>query len=225
MKQKRIASLASLLFLCGFLYGQTDFRMNRTLTDVNGRIIFLQKAVPGDNAYLFNSNYLDAVVFIVPGEPIAGNKFKLNLQKNKLYYLDSGNIEMEVTSPIKRVEFASPGMSMPVIFEKGFTATDKLNSDNFYQVLVQGKALLLQDTKFMDVEKVAFGTAATITVEKITAYYGVIGKNIIRIAGSDNLLSLFSDKKAEITAFMRNENIKTRKQGDLEKLFHYYNSL
>lgn len=178
-------------------------------------------------AYLFRENYLVADISTTTGWVLKGNKFKLDLQDNKLYFLDSANEEMEVVNPVKKIVFIEQeGNSTAVSFEKGFPRIDKLNENNFYQVLVSGKASLLLDTKFVEVSQIEYPSGLNVKrTDKLLNYYGSVGPTIIRLAKTENITELFSDKSKEIAAFIQRENIKVRKQSDLEKVFTYYNSL
>ena len=206
------------------LYGQLNYSMT-TLSDGNGNPLLTKKAASGEAAHLFNANYLDAVIYTRDSEkPIKGNKFKLNLQQNRLFFLDKNGEEMEVSSPVTRVEFAGNGS--PTIFERGFPSVDKLTSDNFYQVLVEGKAVLLTDTKFEEVEYKVYNSATTAKrIDKLVGFYGATGNKIVRITKAEDVLLLLGDKTQQLSDYFKQENIKIKKQSDLEKVFKYYNSI
>jgi hypothetical protein len=161
------------------------------------------------------------------GKIITKNKFKLDLQAGKLYFLDSASEEMEVVNPVKKILFIEQeGNNAAVSFEKGFPPIDKLNENNFYQVIVPGKALLLLDTKFLEVNRIDYPSGVPIkTTDKLVNYYGSLGAAITKLTKAENIVELMADKSKEITAYIQRENIKVKKQSDLEKVFAYYNSL
>jgi hypothetical protein len=178
-------------------------------------------------AYLFKEGYLLAELTSPTGKIITKNKFKLDMQDNRLYFLDSASEEMEVVNPVKKIIFVEQeGNNAAVSFEKGFPPIDKLNENNFYQVIVPGKALLLLDTKFNEVSRIEYPSGISVkTTEKLLNYYGSLGAVMVRITKAENVLELLSDKSKEIAAYMQRENIKVKKQSDLAKVFTYYNSL
>jgi hypothetical protein len=199
-----------------------------TLTDGNGNPLMSKKAAPAEGAYLFNKNYLPGVLYLDEiHKPVTGSKFKLNLQDNKLYFMDAAGTEMEVGSTVKRIAFTGAGANgTDVVFEKGFPAIDRLTMDNFYQVLIPGKALLLMDTKFAEVEYKEFNSATTARrTDKLVSYYGVLGNRIVRLSKPEDVLLLLADKTKPVSDFMKQENSKVKKQADLEKIFSYYNGL
>ena len=91
--------------------------------------------------------------------------------------------------------------------------------------MVDGKAKLLLDTKFATETKMVYGTGAVTTTDKLINYYGAFGTKIIKVSKEENILSLMDDKVAEMTAFIKKEKTKFKRQADLEKLFNYYNQL
>jgi hypothetical protein len=199
---------------------QVGYSLN-TLSDGNGNPVLSKKASTAENHYLFNKEYLDGVLFLEGNEKaITGNKFKLDLQTSKLYFLNADQTEMEVGGAVKRVELGK------AVFEKGFPSIDKLTKDNFYQVLSEGKALLLMDTKFEEVEYKEYNSALTAKrTDKLVSYYGVLGNRISKLSKPEDVLLLLTDKTQQISDFIKKENSKMKKQADLEKIFDYYNRL
>ena len=199
-----------------------------TLTDGNGNPILSKKSSPAEGVYLFNKNYLPGVLYLdETHKPVTGSKFKLNLQDSKLYFIDAAGTEMEVTGIVKRVEFTGAGANgTDAVFEKGFPSIDRLTANNFYQVLVSGKALLLMDTKFSEVEYKEYNSASTARrTDKLISYYGILGNRITKLNKPEDVLLLLTDKTKQVSDFMKQENSKVKKQGDLEKIFRYYNGL
>jgi hypothetical protein len=194
------------------------------LRDASGLDIRSQSAVIENANYLFHPDYLKAALYTRAGKLKSDAKYKLILQENRLFYMEADGSDMEVVSPIYRIEFEMPSGSVTV-FEKGFDVIDNLNQNNFYQVLADGKAKLLMDTKFATETKMVYGTGAVTTTDKLINYYGAIGSKIIKVSKEDNLLSLMEDRSAEMAAFIKKEKIKVKRQADLEKLFNYYNQL
>ncbi len=194
------------------------------LRDANGLDIRSKSASIENASYLFHPDYLKASLYTRAGKLKSDAKYKLILQENRLFYMEADGSDMEVVSPIYRIEFQMPN-GTTTVFEKGFDVVDNLNQNNFYQVLVDGKAKLLLDTKFATETKMVYGTGAVTTTDKLINYYGAFGTKIIKVSKEENILSLMDDKVAEMTAFIKKEKTKFKRQADLEKLFNYYNQL
>lgn len=223
---KLAATLVCVLLLSKALFGQLQYSIT-TLSDANGNPVLLKKAAAGETVHLFKPGYTTAILHLAgSAKPLMGNQFKLNLQQNRLFFMDANGEEMEVTSPVKSIAFiGEPGHSNTV-FEKGFPTVDKLTVDNYYQVLVTGKAGLLMDTKFVEVEYKEYNSASTsIRIDRLVSFYGVAAGKMQRLSKADDLLLLLGDKTREVSGYVKKENLKIKKQADLEKLFRYYNGL
>jgi hypothetical protein len=219
---KLIFSSCFVLLSC--IVNAQDYGGNVFLKDVNG-VDIRTAAASIDNAnYLFHPNYLRARLFTKEGKLLGDVKYKLLLQDSRLFYLGSDGSDMEVISPIIRVEFDMPNGTVTV-FEKGFKPVGNLTENNFYQVLTDGKAKLLLDTKFVTETKQVYGNGAVTSVEKILNYYGVIDGKILNLSNADQVLALMADKKDEINAYLKKEKVKFKKQSDMQSLFNYYNQL
>ena len=104
------------------------------LKDANGIDIRTQSATIENASYLFHPEYLKANLYTKLGKLSGDFKYKLLLQYNRLFYQDPTGADMEVVSPIYKVEFEMPNGSVSV-FEKGFDPIDALDQNNFYQTL------------------------------------------------------------------------------------------
>lgn len=190
--------------------------------DANGLDMKVKSATIDNIEFLFHPTYLNASLFTKTGKLSGNVKYKLLLQENRLFYLEADGSDMEVVSPIYRIEFEMPN-GAKAIFEKDFPAIDALDQQNYYQVLSEGKAKLLLDTKFEVEAKQVFGSGTVASTEKKLTFYGCIGSKIVKLNNTEQILTLMQDHSTEIAAYMTKEKIKIKKQADLEKLFNYYN--
>lgn len=215
------------LLLCSITYivfsqGQPATRIY--LQEVNGTDIRAVEASIERTSFLFHPEFLKAKLFSKAGKIIADQKFKLDLQESRLYYSIDNGSQMQVVSPVNRIEFEQEN-GQKTIFERGFPIIEKLNQNNFYEVLAEGKAWLLKDIKFIESTKIEYGAGETKSVEKLINYFGFINNTIVKINKIENILQLMANKSAEINVYLKQENIKPKKQADLEKVFKYYNSI
>lgn len=226
MKKYFLFSIVSALSISG-AFAQVGYSSN-TLTDGNGNPILSKKAAPAEATYLFNKNYQEALLYIEGNsKPMSGTRFKLNLRDNRLLYIDKSGSEMEVASPVARVEFTGLGPAgASVVFVKGLPPIDKQNENTFYQLLVDGKAKLLMHTEFAEVEYKEYNSALTThRTDKLLSYYGMIENRFAKLARPEDILLLMSDKTQQVSDYIQKEKLKLKKQSDLEKLFKYYNGL
>lgn len=119
-----------------------------------------------------------------------------------------------------------PAKRPNIFFEKGFPPVDKLTADNYYQVLAGGKASLLLDTKFEEISYKEYNSATTTKrIDKLNSYYGFFNNTIRRLLKPEDVLLLLQNKTKEISELIKKENLKVKKQADLEKIFTYYNMI
>lgn len=214
------------LFAVAFMYTANAQGLGTRifLKDENGVDVRSKSATIEHADYLFHPEYLKANLYTKTGKLSGDFKYKLLLHFNRLFYQEPSGADMEVVSPIYKVEFEMPNGSITV-FEKGFDPIDGLDQNNFYQILANGKLRLLMDTKFETETKQVFGTGAVTTTEKLVNFYAAAGTKLVKITKEEHVLALMIDKATEMTAFIKKEKTKFRKQSDLEKLFNYYNQL
>lgn len=219
-----LKTLSSLLLFCivSVSYSQTASGLNNDINRWNPKLV---KATDVNSAFLFSKEYLLADIVAVNGQVIRGNKLRLNLQDNRLYYMEA-NEEMEVATPVKLVSFVvQEGNKNVATFENGFPPVGKLGQDNFYQVLATGKVSLLLDTKFLQTTRIQVPVGPVTETTKLENYYGSNGSVTVKITKAEDLAELMADKSTEVMDFIQKEKIKPKKQSDLIKVFNYYNGL
>ncbi|MEO8174039.1 MAG: hypothetical protein ABI581_13185 [Sediminibacterium sp.] len=222
MKKRLSKLLCSFLLVCVVLVsrGQSATSLNNSNL-VGGNIV---KSSEVNSAFLFSKDYLLADIIVGNGKTIMGNKVRLNLQDNKLYYMIGADEEMEVSMPVKQITFVvQEGNTNVITFATGFPSIGKLTQDNFYQVLASGKVSLLLDTKFLQSTRVQVPVGPVTETTKLENYYGTNGSIIVKITKPEDLTELMADKAKEVMEFIRLQKIKVRKQSDLLKVFNFYN--
>ncbi len=193
-----------------------------TMQDITGRAIMNTQLKDVEGSVFYKDDYQTATLYLENGGIVQGRKIKLNLQDNKVYYLDVDGKELESISKIKRISFEENN----AVFENGFPAVDKQSSETYYQVIVSGKAFLLQCTKFSEGEYKPFN--ATVAIKKIDKVYELFGSSsngISRLNGPEDVLKVLSDKAKEVSGFIQEKRLKCKKQNDLEAVIKFYNAL
>lgn len=212
------------MFFCitSVTYSQTAVTLNDNARS-NATIL---KATDVNSAFLFSKEYLLADIVLTNGKIILGNKIRLNLQDNKLYYSIGPDEEMEVSMPVKQIIFAvQEGNKTLTTFTTGFPPVGKLTKNNFYQELATGKVPLLLDTKFLQTTRVQVPVGPVTETTKLENYYGSNGSVTVKITKPEDLTEIMADKLKEVTDYIQQEKLKLKKQSDLVKLFTYYNGL
>lgn len=215
----------SFLLLCGTLasYGQTKVGINSESVRWGSKIA---RASDVNSNFLFSKDFLLADITLENGKVIIGNKVRLNLQQNRLYYMLSPEEELEVSMQLKQIVFGvQEGNKTEAVFAAGFPPVGDLTKENFYQVIAAGKASLLLDIKFTEISRVQMPIGPVTETTKLENYYGSNGTVTIKISKPEDLAALMADKSTEVMEFIQKEKIKVKKQADLLKVFNYYNGL
>lgn len=201
------------------------------MEDVMGRPIYLKVEYNVEGSPFYPDEYLRANVYVRKGKIYTGIYVKFNLQENLVLYKQDDGTEMSAATPIKRVIFTDTSYDWifyNTIFESGFPSIDNQNENTIYEVLDSGKVKLLKYHAVKFTDKKYYGQASMTRVfEQFELYYAYLPNGTIKKMekGIEFFLSLFTDKKEEISKYIDTEKLKCRKESDWKKAIAYYNSL
>lgn len=223
MKKIYLVITASLFSL--ILLAQRESSTMFFLKDSNGGNINTQPAVIDETSYLFNYEHLTASLFGYNGKILGVQPCRLHLKTNRIFYLSSNGDEMEITTPVKRIEF-NLKEGKKAIFERDFTNAGVFAQGKFYQVLAEGKAWLIMDTEFAESTRAQYGSASVDGFSIVNQFYCFKEKtSLVKINNENTLLNVLKDKSELVKNYISADKIKIRKKADLERLFNYYNTL
>lgn len=206
-------------------HAQAGVNGGQNLQGMNGAVLTPDKVSEMVGTYFYKTDYQQATLVDVGGKEYRDMKVKLNQKNNLIYYLGKDGQEMEAISDIRKIVFLEG--DKPVVFENFFPAIAPFNAGTFYQVLISGKAKLLSATLFSEAEYKEFGSAVTTKrADKVVQLYAFANGTIIKLTkGEAELLDLLKDKSTELSAYIKQQGLKCKKQSDYETVFTYYNSL
>ena len=224
----RIIQLFWIVILCNMTaicLAQTSVNGGQNLQGLNGAPLMASKVSEMVGTYFYKTDYQPATLVDASGKAYKDKKVKLNQQTNTIYYLDTDGQEMETISDIRKIIFFEENKK--VVFENFYPAVGPFTAGTFYRVLVTGKATLLQSTQFSEVEYKEFNSAVTTKrADKIFQFYAFNNGTIVRLTkGEAELLELLKDKSTEVSAYIKQQGLKCKKQSDYETVFTFYNGL
>lgn len=99
----------------------------------------------------------------------------------------------------------------------------------FFEVLSEGKASLLKQTQIEIIKptyKISLdaGDKNTYLIPKYVYYYAMPDKAIMKIKNQGDLIHLF-ENKTEVSKFIKDNNLSSKKQEHLKRIFDFYNAL
>ncbi len=128
--------------------------------------------------------------------------------------------EFEFSKPLKEFQYTDDEKSK-VLFRNGFDP-----SNAFYQVLHDGKTLLLKRSLKRRVEKTPFNSATTtVTFEPTSTYYIYSNNKLMKVkTNRKNLSSILADKTGKLNTYFE-EHPDFDSEENLVKLIVYYDSI
>ncbi len=180
-----------------------------------------------DGDYLFPSSYTPANLYTTPQQYYPNIPAYFNMVFHVLIYKDENGVEKYPAKVLPKVAFLDKNGKEEIIFKSGFPLIDTLDGSTYYQVLDSGKVTLLKyyNTYYLD-NKEPFSNRITRTYH-LGEYYFVLDsheKMISLKTDKNDVLALFADKQAAVESFLQKNKIKFKKEEDLIKIFHFYNS-
>lgn len=155
---------------------------------------------------------------------------RVDLQNHALHFKDAANAELVIEPGIVRqiTLFDSSGKVPAVfIFRCGFPAIDNQNETKFYQVLSDGKTMLLKSfRKSIYEEKDAFSGETRKEFRSYEDYYVYTGGSMQKIKKDKTyILGILNNKKDTIEEYAKANNLGYKSIEDIRKIIDYANSL
>jgi len=157
-------------------------------------------------------------------------RVRLDLKSQQWHFLDSGNTERLVPVGLVREVLMDDSSGAEVktsVFRAGFPPIDNRKNTDFYQVVSDGKVLLLHFmVKTINTDKDEM--AGTVQMEFVLyeEYYLFGGGKMWRVKkDKSEVLNQLADKKEKIQAFIDENHLKLKSVDELKKVVDYYNTL
>jgi hypothetical protein len=205
---------------------------NPFMKDVSGRPLFLRVNYVADGSpYLFD-DYNLADITLASGKVYPNIKVKINLAEKEVTYLDEKGAEFVATGPITRIMFYSfvkDGNPHESVVLQGISTEINAPASPVYQVLENGRALLLKELVVSFTDNKKYGEAnITRTFKRKEIYEVLMPGSKIPVKFDRNkeaVAALFGKSQAVIAGYIDKQKLKCRSDADLIQVFKYYNSL
>jgi hypothetical protein len=174
----------------------------------------------------FLSDKWTSGLVITPKGKYVDLKLKLDAYSNILYL--NKDDELYEFADVIRSFVLMPNISDSnsyMYFLKGLSGSD-IRKDQYVQVLSDGSFALYKVPMIFVSEVNEINNGVVKTFRKVDKYY-VLVDNILqpmRLTKND-LLGQFANKSAKVEAYATTNNLSYKKESDVIKLFHYYNSI
>lgn len=202
---------------------------NSFLNDANGRPILLHSEYLIEGSPFFYQEYCTANLKVRNGKYYQGIQVKLNLQENLVIYNAGDGKEMAAITPIEKIVFVNcADSSRNQVLLSGFPPVDKQTVNSFYVLLDSGRVTLLKQigVNYRDVKYYGSNQTTRVFEQKETLYVYQPNKGMMRLPKEEAaVLSLLSDQRKAVQAFLTANDLSCRKEADLVKVFQFYNAL
>lgn len=200
-----------------------------SITDVNGRP-FANKYADVAGTPFFQTDFKLANLTLKQGRTFVNVRMKINLLTQETNFISSNNIEGYIEAgQVREVVYTDTTATgiIPYKFQTGFPAIDKQTANNYYQVLSEGRIMLLKSiVKSINERKNELSGEIAKDFESREEFYLFAGGMMKRIKkDKDFFLSEMADKKEAVSQFIQTNKLGFKNIDHISKLVNYYNSL
>lgn len=212
-------------FLTGGMFSslaQYELTMDGRTIEINEDLYQDAKGSP-----YFNDQWQKGNLITAGGKVYKGMSLKYDVFTGQVHYLQ----DRKVYTPVEDIrEFhLTAGKSPGTVFRKGFPDTGKGNANTWYQVLYEGKILLLKLNRKLIVEKrdpFTSGLLKTFTaMEDYYAYDQETAGMQELVLNKHEFFRLFGSQREKVKKWAEQRKLKLKEEDDLIKLFRYYDHL
>lgn len=217
---KKFLFILVAIFVCCSVHAQ------QMITDLHGNVVNVKKhADVAGTSYFGVEGWSVGTVTFGDNTRLVGVQLNYDLVDDALHYQDERGNTVLITAPVPEFSFSDPSGNI-LMFKSGFPPIGKMNATSFYQVLVDGDAVLLKRISKSIQETISYGSS---TKEKSfyeqVAYYIYASNEMSRINNRASFTRISDLNTAEMTSFIRSNNLNFRNEQDLISLVRHFNSL
>lgn len=198
-----------------------DGRIATIATDMNNSKI--------DGTPYLTDEWSKGVVNLADGRTYKDVTLKYDLLKDVLYFQNDKKQVLTFVKPVSEfvINYIGDDQEQVKHYKSGFANIQGYTAQNFFEVLVEGKAQLLKKQhKFIESESGAGLGPTTQKYSSTDMYYIVMdGKASAIKRDKKSVLQFLGDKQNELSAYIKSNDLDMKKDADLAKVIIYYNSI
>jgi hypothetical protein len=199
------------------------------ITDVNGQP-FQNKYDKYVGSIFLYDDFRLANITLQNGKAFEKVKTKIDLLNQEMVFLSTdGKLGILNNGQVKEIRFlGEPNDSVSTsVFRTGFPKVDVLNPSSFYEVLADGKLMLLKSLMKYAVEnKNELSGEVNRLIEDAENIYTFKDNQMKRLKKDREVLfDLMVDRRSEIASFRNKSTIDLKNINDVKRLLQFYNGL
>jgi len=189
-------------------------------------VVFAKFAKIVDGTPYFSDEWMKGNVVIDGEKQFTGVFLKLDLYNNEVHYRDPKGTELVAVTPIQKLILFDSSSQRVYTFINGIYLNANRRVNGWYQLLSEGKAYAFKQIKKQMSENKPYGSA---TIERSVhtsiQYYALYGGNFIQVKKFKDLPDILSDKKDEVSNYIKTTDLAGKTEDDYKVVFNYYNGL
>jgi hypothetical protein len=175
-----------------------------------------------------NDDWVPATIKTTLDKYFYGISVKFNIHQNKFLYISNDTI-YEFATDIASFELQTDksDTTKKVLYKKGFSYPNRLNSTDYVQVLAEGKiSFIKQFTKtIQEYQEYSKPTTLKKFVDNTAYYFVANGVTSTNKPSKKVLEELTNDKWEQVNTYLKSNNLNPKNEKDFAALLKYYNSL
>lgn len=174
----------------------------------------------------FKDDWMKGEVTINGDQQFAGVYLKLDLYDNQLHFKDKTGNELIATATIKKVTLFDSSVQEVYNFINGSFIITNNKQTGWYQTLADGKVSLFKQYKKQLREDRPYGSA-TFEQSIFTSphYFILVNGDFREIKKFKDIPGMLSDKKDQLSQYIKTNNLSGKTDDDFMKLINYFNGL
>jgi len=189
-------------------------------------VVFAKFAKIVDGTPYFSDEWMKGNVVINGDKQFTGVYLKLDLYNNEVHYRDVKGSELVAVTPIQRLILFDSSSQLVFNFVNGAYINTTSHAKGWYQLLTEGKVSVFKQIKKQMNENKPYGSA---TIERSVStsfqYFALSEGNLIQIKKCKEIPDVLSDKKDELSKYIKTNNLSGKTDDDYRTVFNYYNGL
>jgi hypothetical protein len=207
-----------------------DDKFQRTISvyDPDGKA-FINKYNDIEGSPYFFDDWKPCNITLNDNKVFTNVLLKFDIQAQSIHYLNNNNKEMELQAGlIKEIVFIDSANNgrMEYRFQNGFPPVNNRKETDFYEVLAQGKVMLLKlITKKINQERDDFSGETRSKFITSEEYYFFSKILLQKVRRDKSIFDLLWDKKDKVNDYVEKNKLSYKSIDDIKKIIDYYNTL
>lgn len=174
----------------------------------------------------YNDKWMKGTVYFEDGTGYTGLYLKIDMLKGNIHYMGEDDAEFIVDAKLKKVVLTDTVSGKSVEFIHSDYWSNEAVTRGWYQVITEGNASLYKLDRKIIRENKRYGSSTTEQQIETNPQYAVMYKqSVVPVKKWKELPNILSDRKIELTAYIRQHGLEGKSEADYINVVDYYNGL